>query len=275
MSKTTLACAFFAVACGLGSVVWGSVVFLAPHPGVPIALLVLAILSAGIGNILLYLAIKEWDHGTRQASSDHLRTGASYTALPPANLATGTGATDGAAAGSAGARKGTRVAVTGYKGLLLERSSEAAWVLRSAYDGSLWQRFPPRLTAACHSHMGDLVIHADPPREDCTCGIYARRDPQGQQTMILAPTVLVGVKLWGKIIEYEEGYRAEHAVVDAIIVDYTALDVLKETWVMTHQAGLKRLREELQPAADYFQVPLVPYEVAVRAAALQERAEDL
>lgn len=119
-------------------------------------------------------------------------------------------------------------------------------------DGSFISRVvweDNRLTAACDAHGGWMkkALAADTraeyetataaehvaPVDDCTCGIYALRTlsaaaayfRQGQ-----APTLIVGeappviwqpvlaeVTLYGKVIEGETGYRAQHAVITAYI----------------------------------------------------------
>jgi len=62
----------------------------------------------------------------------------------------------------------------------------------------------------------------------CRCGIYAFRSEQRAWGEAPAPsqwhslwgdyTVLGEVALWGKVVEHEHGYRAEHAMVQRLLV---------------------------------------------------------
>lgn len=98
-------------------------------------------------------------------------------------------------------------------------------------------RWMPRraLDARCHPHRRCYFCNPaevesfpphDAPAEACECGIYASRLPE-TLTPYLDSTypgraavdrVLGRVRLWGKAIVGERGWRAEHAYPDAIYV---------------------------------------------------------
>jgi len=75
-------------------------------------------------------------------------------------------------------------------GLLQSTAQEDIWLPREAFHARCWS-------------------HADCPSEDCDCGIYSMRGPEdfGDAEM----GVVGEVYLWGKVIEHEDGYRAEFA----------------------------------------------------------------
>jgi hypothetical protein len=85
-----------------------------------------------------------------------------------------------------------------------------AWRVR---DGKLmgvhypvpWQPGEP-LSATCGSRRDHAA-----PGEGCTCGIHATRDEEGLRLNYLfgMPAVYGSVKLWGKVVVHERGYRAE------------------------------------------------------------------
>ncbi|HVM11837.1 MAG TPA: hypothetical protein VM638_05115 [Actinomycetota bacterium] len=85
----------------------------------------------------------------------------------------------------------------------------------------LWRPGRPE-TAQCHWVAGRVrvpgVNHA--PFERCRCGIYAFREldhliEQGPNPWV-EPVVLGAVRLWGKVIVHDLGYRAQHAKVTEI-----------------------------------------------------------
>jgi hypothetical protein len=49
------------------------------------------------------------------------------------------------------------------------------------------------------------------PREGCTCGVYAAKDLNQLTPVVGAPAIVGKVRLAGKIIEHDRGYRAERA----------------------------------------------------------------
>lgn len=86
--------------------------------------------------------------------------------------------------------------------------------LRSLYwGGVVWHPGHP-MDAACraHSYVGDDCHSA--PDEGCKCGLYATTDRLATTMLaarLRAADALGKVALWGKVIEGEVGYRAEHA----------------------------------------------------------------
>lgn len=92
-----------------------------------------------------------------------------------------------------------------------------AWSLRRARDGSLvlgpvfgwggsWRPMVPA-TASCPRSPTHRA-----PDPTCSCGLHAASDPGRLPTVRDGEVAVVGtVSLWGRVIEHESGYRAEHA----------------------------------------------------------------
>ncbi len=89
------------------------------------------------------------------------------------------------------------------------------WTLRGSRDGTqvrllpiagTGHPWPPRLPvrAECARHRRHLA-----PGIDCTCGIHATHEPDPLRRT-RDPAVLGTVALWGRVVEHELGYRAEH-----------------------------------------------------------------
>jgi hypothetical protein len=57
----------------------------------------------------------------------------------------------------------------------------------------------------------------DIPVYECSCGIYALKQPNFSVTYIHDRPILGVVELWGKIIVAEYGYRAEYAKIRALV----------------------------------------------------------
>lgn len=76
-------------------------------------------------------------------------------------------------------------------------------------DTQPWPMYKP-LRARC---LTDTAPHDRVPQECCTCGIYAFRTlPQLVTELDGSPRCLLGeVRLWGKVIITERGYKAEYA----------------------------------------------------------------
>jgi hypothetical protein len=56
------------------------------------------------------------------------------------------------------------------------------------------------------------VVYEDVPKENCSCGIYAARDANHLEILHYAQQGICGeVYLWGKVVEHEQGYRAQFA----------------------------------------------------------------
>jgi hypothetical protein len=96
--------------------------------------------------------------------------------------------------------------------------------LASVIQDDVWPTDAP-FVARCRAHEPpanrllprDRELHAA-PAAGCTCGIYAAREPAGAWTYLRgrddADTVarVIGrVMLWGKVVEHEDGWRAERA----------------------------------------------------------------
>jgi hypothetical protein len=84
--------------------------------------------------------------------------------------------------------------------------------LASVIKDELWP-LADELVARCHEDGAH-----EAPHEECTCGIYAARDPAAVWTYLRGrdqpPTlrrVLGRVALWGRVVEHEHGWRASHA----------------------------------------------------------------
>lgn len=82
--------------------------------------------------------------------------------------------------------------------------------LRSALRDELWEPRRP-LVAACE------VDHAAPDQR-CDCGIYAVRRPEHARAYLVGRNrpeavhrVLGRVALWGRVVECEQGWRAQYA----------------------------------------------------------------
>jgi hypothetical protein len=101
-------------------------------------------------------------------------------------------------------------------------------------------RWMPRraLDARCHRHRrchpcrrsaeAALVSSHPAPAEACECGIYASRLPETLTPYLdstypgrgVVERVLGRVRLWGRVVAAERGWRGEHAYPDAIYVPH-------------------------------------------------------
>jgi hypothetical protein len=84
--------------------------------------------------------------------------------------------------------------------------------LRS-FNGSIWipnQAF----RAGCDIHGA----HATIPNQECSCGVYALRRRGDLGNLQFSDLVTGIVALWGTVLEYEIGYRAEMAYPAALIL---------------------------------------------------------
>jgi hypothetical protein len=77
--------------------------------------------------------------------------------------------------------------------------------LLSLHSGERWVPGVD-LTAHCKPHP----VHAVPHR-DCVCGVHAFRDLCHVRPQALGTAVTGAVALWGRIVEHELGFRAQHA----------------------------------------------------------------
>ena len=122
------------------------------------------------------------------------------------------------------------MSLLGYRWWYAGCRPNAGWRLRSLFiprSRPLWWA-GPHLTATVPPHL------ECPPRcpgasgSDCRCGIHAFRTERlaWHQPPPAPPwhalwgdwAVLGEVALWGKVVEHEDGYRAEHAMVRRLIV---------------------------------------------------------
>ena len=122
------------------------------------------------------------------------------------------------------------MSLVGYRWWYAGCRPHAGWRLRSLFiprSRPLWWA-GPHLTATVPPHL------ECPPRcpgasgSDCRCGIHAFRTERlaWHQPPPAPPwhavwgdwTVLGEVALWGKVVEHEDGYRAEHAMVRRLVV---------------------------------------------------------
>ena len=93
------------------------------------------------------------------------------------------------------------------------------WCVLETQDGL-------RLASVIHDQVwevdGKTVAHCEAghsaPDETCTCGIHAAREPapvltylRGRDEPRTVARVLGRVALWGRVVEHEEGWRAEFA----------------------------------------------------------------
>jgi hypothetical protein len=88
--------------------------------------------------------------------------------------------------------------------------------LLSLHSGERWMPGVD-FTAHCKPHS----VHAVPHR-DCVCGVHAFRDLCHVTPRALGTAVTGAVALWGRIIEHELGFRAQHARPVALLESYYA-----------------------------------------------------
>lgn len=97
--------------------------------------------------------------------------------------------------------------------------------LPSVYDEDTGENFIPfgeRSRLVLPKEVSDVPEDIGAPAEGCTCGIYAANDRAvaeryGQGG--LGTYVLGRVALWGKVIIYDQGFRAEYAYPQAFYTD--------------------------------------------------------
>lgn len=82
-------------------------------------------------------------------------------------------------------------------------------------NSTIWPTYE-KMSARCLK-VADPTRHIA-PRYDCTCGLYAVRTADKVFTTV-ASVVIGEVKLWGKVIEHEDGYRAQYAYPARLILD--------------------------------------------------------
>lgn len=105
-------------------------------------------------------------------------------------------------------------------GLLLPLYSESAW-----YDGAN--------TAVCAPPTGDHHSRPHPvPSDECECGFYAYGTAEAAAQNRHTRYVRAVVSCWGGVVAGTQGFRAEHARIDAIWLRPEA-----PRWVRTRVAG--------------------------------------
>jgi hypothetical protein len=96
--------------------------------------------------------------------------------------------------------------------------------LGSVIQDDVWPIGTP-FVARCRAHEppANRSLLREPerhvvPAADCTCGIYAAREPAGAWTYLrgrddarTVTRVIGRVALWGRVVEHEDGWRAERA----------------------------------------------------------------
>jgi hypothetical protein len=87
--------------------------------------------------------------------------------------------------------------------------------LVSAYTPAGWPARAP-IAARCYEHPGEH----DAPDEQCVCGVYACDDASAALFYAhRSGSAVVGrAKLWGRVVEHDAGWRAEHAYPESIYV---------------------------------------------------------
>ena len=125
--------------------------------------------------------------------------------------------------------------------------------LQGANQGKPW---PGRhkATAVCTTVIGqEYADHVSPVR-GCGCGLYAYHEPDGAPEYMhnytdSPDTVMGAVIAWGRIIEYENGFRAQYARPIAISAPPNDDD-------LTHAFLTAALAEK---TASLLQLPFIPY----------------
>lgn len=83
------------------------------------------------------------------------------------------------------------------------RDGRAVRLLPIAGDGKPWPPLQPA-RAVCRRRRRDHEV----PGFDCRCGLHAMHTPEHLRRT-RDPAVLGSVALWGRVVEHEQGYRAE------------------------------------------------------------------
>jgi hypothetical protein len=128
------------------------------------------------------------------------------------------------------------IPVVGWRLWLLGGDRTAPGLVSPAVTAS----WPPRtaMTAACARGC------TDPPGWDCACGLYATA---GLERLLLSVggdgAVLGCVALWGRVVEADDGWRAEHAYPLALLAPRRRpLDQALEQYLSPGLARMRRTR---------------------------------
>ena len=105
------------------------------------------------------------------------------------------------------------------------RQYTSIW-LESLYQPTIWQPGIP-LVGSCHV-MQVAAIHpgSDPPHSGCSCGVYALKQPGPPPQYTPHPNAsFIGVfggtvALWGRVIDHQQGYRAQYAYPHTLFVQH-------------------------------------------------------
>jgi hypothetical protein len=108
--------------------------------------------------------------------------------------------------------------------------------------------------AACCTARPDEAV----PHRDCVCGVHAFRELRYLRPRALGTAVAGAVALWGRIVEHDLGFRAEHARPVALVeshyaqrvADVYGLPVLSRE-SLELEAEVERLRQGAFPSPGY------------------------
>jgi hypothetical protein len=139
--------------------------------------------------------------------------------------------------------------IVGWRAWRVARHGEDLVLLSGVYD----VRWEPghEVSASCHAGRR----HAAPTRR-CRCGVYAVREPAGAVRYLIGRDerevvhrVIGQVALWGRVIEGDGGWRAEHAYPVRIWVPLARTNG-HEAPAMEVLLGLERYGVPLETAYD-------------------------
>jgi hypothetical protein len=113
------------------------------------------------------------------------------------------------------------MSLMGYRWWFAGRWPEGEWRLRSLTQELWWDG--PRLTALLAPRISCSLDCFWKPLGRCACGIYACKTQElGVRAAHIGPDglypVFGEVALWGRVVEHERGFRAEHAMIRGLVV---------------------------------------------------------
>lgn len=105
----------------------------------------------------------------------------------------------------------------------LARDGTESLRLVSVTGREIWQPYR-RVEARCEPGSGDapLVAH-EPPWPDCMCGVWATRELEPCRQIVsgsITSACLGEVYLWGRVLEFERGWRARYAYPKRLLGGY-------------------------------------------------------
>ena len=81
------------------------------------------------------------------------------------------------------------------------------------------KRWLPRQPLAAKCGAGTAHDAHEPPHLDCTCGVYASKNLEHLRKIGLDRHGVIGeVNLWGKLVEHEQGFRAQFAYPKSLVL---------------------------------------------------------